>query len=498
MEKNNFQAILSTYFVCVHFRNAVLKRKTLDAKTTSILCFLTLALALFFSIELQAKEKEDYFDERAGYFKVLYSKTNYLTTLAVYRVGKPSYNILTNANDKLLDIGTGLKIGGPKGALASLIVNQGRKGGLALLSAYLETPQQVTYEYAAAFMKEGLEKYKVNYSLYRKGLGNLSADEEKRFRENQAFVDLLGDAKELYLSSKDAKQAPLVYEDGGDLLSSVESVFTKNAHMSKTLLTLKIADILIATTVNLNDYEPFVSFNQQFERSVLINSGDEKTTTNKVNASSTFSPLNLNFTFDNYRTRNDFEADFLLIRNPSISIVRRKETDRNVLDVKEVKKCESSIRLTSLITLQGETSIGIDLHTVNYSKSRNNNSKANIGLALAPKGAGCEMFIPIISAESTGMPELEFSDGTVATVGDPMAWINIEMNIFPSGQIDYKWGHAKENKNINKRFRKRAKASFDANREYELVIYGHAESSTRAWVDNIVIKQWKQKKINRK
>ncbi len=483
------KAILAIYLVCAHFRNAALKVKTHDARIISILCFLTLALALLFSIELQANEKEDYFDERADYFEVLYSKTNYLTTLAVYRVGKPSYNILTNANDALLDIGVGLKSGGPKGALAALIVNQGRKGGLALLSAYLETPQQVTYEYALAFMKEGIEKYKANYSLYKKGLGNLSANEEKRFRENQAFVDLLGDAKKLYLSSKDAKQAPLVYEDGGDLLSAVESAFTKNAYMSKTLLTLKVADILIASTANLNDYEPFISFNQQFERSFLINSGDEKTTIDTRKSSSTFSPVNLHFTFDNYSTRDDFEADFLLIRNPSISIVRRKETDRNVLDVREAKRCESSIRLTSLITFQGETSISIDLHTVNYSQSRNNNSKANIGLALAPKGAGCEMFIPIISAESTGIPKLGFSDGSNSIVRDSMAWINIEMTILPSGQIDYKWGHAKENKNINKRFRKRAKASFDANQEYELVIYGHAENSTRAWVDNIIIKQ---------
>ena len=471
---------------------SILGRPLFNARTAYILCFLFLSLTLFSSIELEAKEKEDYFDERDDYFKVLYSKTNYLMTLAVYRIGKPSYNILTNANDALLDIGVGLKSGGPKGALAALIVNQGKKGGLELLSAYLDTPQQVTYEYASAFMKEGMEKFKVNYSLYQKGLQNLSADEINRFRENQAFVDLLGDAKKLYVSSKDAKQTPLVFEDGENLLSAVESAFTKNTYISNALLTLKIADILIASTANLNDYEPFVTFNQKFEHSILINSGNERTTTDIENFSAPFSPVNLHYTFDNYRTRNEFEADFLLIGNPSIAAYRRNETDGLVLAIKEAKKCDSSIRLTSLITIQSETSISIDLHTVNYSQSRNKyeNSRANnIGVALAPKGEKCEMFIPLINAESSGIPKLVFSDGSYSTVRDPLAWINIEMKILPSGQIDYRWGHAKENKNINKRFTKRTKVSFDVSREYELVIYGQAEIGTRAWIDNIIIKQ---------
>ena len=203
------------------------------------------------------KSNSDYFASSDQKLKVLYNPVSVNTVRAVYIVGKPASVLFGRVDDVFRSAGLGFLRGGPKAAVANVIVNEGTAVGLSLLGKYLKTPQQVSREIANGAMREGLRALNENYAFVKAGLATLGETEKQAFRANQVYVDALGAARVLFsTASEDSRD----FGATGEIFTALDEVEKALKTYERTagglLVAYEILQILERSKLDLAFYEP--------------------------------------------------------------------------------------------------------------------------------------------------------------------------------------------------------------------------------------------------
>lgn len=218
----------------------------------------------------------DYFDKRAKHFRVFYSGLNVNANRAVFAFGKDSYNLITKFDDIAFDGVQGFGIGGPKVALVNIIKNQGIEAGMLFLNMYMKTPQQLSRELANKAMKDGIKAMNANYRMYKYGIDNLSASEKTEFRNNQILVDLLGPAKQLYISAGKDRGTFTKLDSVLNAIVELEDNILNTGIPSTALSSAKIVSIIERSKVPMDAYQPFVKYTQAISNTHRLNYKKQK------------------------------------------------------------------------------------------------------------------------------------------------------------------------------------------------------------------------------
>lgn len=225
--------------------------------------------------ELIWKSDSVYFQEKNEYFKILYYSVNVKAIQATYRIGKPVATVINKFDSVSIDAAKGLGKGGPKGAMASVVVNLGIDAALRMLDEFTKSPQSVSYSIAEGAMAEGIVSLNQNYEFYKRikkdGLSSLTAQEIKLFRINQVKVDMLGEAKVLYNTSKKDKSNFISNQQAFDSASALEDLLINSKHLSKSVLIVKVVNIIDRSNLPINQYQPFVKYTNTLQKISLQN-----------------------------------------------------------------------------------------------------------------------------------------------------------------------------------------------------------------------------------
>lgn len=229
-----------------------------------------------------------YIQKRQKYLKFYYSGINYSMTLVTYHIGKTTWDVLQVAPDISIDILSGMKYGGIHGAIASVVVNQGIDLAVKFTKLWLKNPASVSESIGATAMSEGIRAMKENRKLFLKGWYKLTKQERKKFRKNQIAVDLLGEAKKLYLTA----QADNNDYTGGDkeltALDQIEDLLNKSQRVSNVMNFYKVLTILESFS-QIKGYQPYNNYAKAIDTVMAINYNQrciEKQIKNKQSISS--------------------------------------------------------------------------------------------------------------------------------------------------------------------------------------------------------------------
>ena len=224
----------------------------------------------FFGVEASAwtgvcwSPHTDHLERRSEYLEFTYSTLNVATVQAVYFLGRPTYIAISEIEDIAFDAVTGLG-GGPWGVVRSVIYGQGVDAAMALLRDFLEDPQQLATEIGARTMEKGISAFQENNRLYRRGVSLLDEADRLQFRRNQVYVDLMGPAKNLYLTARDDQTSSSSDDAMLRALSAVEATLRNSYALGAVLTVVELTDMFLQSGVDLETYAPYRDYQRDLD-----------------------------------------------------------------------------------------------------------------------------------------------------------------------------------------------------------------------------------------